>query len=139
MHLAPWTPLALAALALWGVWGLLTKVAALSLPPRSVYLIGLLGYLPVAALLLLEPGPRLPWAPAGWAAALGAGLCTAFGLFCYFKSLAAGGQAAVVVPLTSLYPLITVALSCLLLQETLTLRHALGLLSALAAVWLLAE
>jgi len=139
MSSAPWTYFALASLCLWGCWGLLTKVATLHLPARSVYLLGILGYLPVMGILLLEPGFRLPWTPVGWSAAAGAGLCTALGLFCYFRALAAGGQASVVVPLTSLYPVVTVVLSFLFLKEALSLRQGVGLLLAMVAVWLLAE
>ena len=43
----------------------------------------------------------------------------AFGLLCFFKALA-GGEAAVVVPLTALYPLVTVILCRVVLQETIT-------------------
>ena len=44
-----------------------------------------------------------------------------------------------VVPLTALYPAITVVLSRVFLQEPLTLRHLAGLALALAAAWLLVQ
>lgn len=136
--MAGWLTLALAAIGMWGVWGVLGKVAARVLPFQAVYAVGVLGHgLTVAAVLLLT-GFRLPWHPAGWAAALGAGLCTSVGLLCFYGALSRG-PAAVVVPLTSLYPVITVLLSQLFLKETLTLRHLAGITLALVAGWLLAE
>ncbi|MEJ5329723.1 MAG: DMT family transporter [Desulfobaccales bacterium] len=135
---AGWFWLAMGAIFLWGAWGVLGKVAARSLPFQAVYAVGVLGHLATVVTVLLTTGGRLPWHPAGWAAALGAGLCTSVGLLCFYGALARG-PAAVVVPLTSLYPVITVLLSRVLLQETLTLRHLAGIALAVAAGWLLSE
>jgi transporter family protein len=136
--MAAWLTFSLMALAFWGVWGLLTKVATLHLPPHIAYLISTLGYLPVVVFLIAHSGFKIPWHPAGWGAALAAGICTALGMLCYYRALA-GGAAARVVPLTSLYPVVTVILSYLFLKEHLTLRHVSGICLALLAVWLLSE
>jgi transporter family protein len=114
------------------------KVATQHLPPQGVYLIGMLGYLPVAGFLLAAQGVKIPWHPWGWGAAFGAGLSTAVGLFCFFRALALG-KAALVVPLTAMYPVVTVVLSWLFLKESITLRHLAGVVLALVAVWLLSE
>jgi len=134
-----WTGYAVLALFFWGGWGFLTKTAVRHLPAQGVFLVGILGYLPVLALLFQGTGWRIPWHPAGWATAAAAGLCTSLGLLCYVRALAAGGQASVVVPITGLYPVVTLILSWLFLQESLSLRQGAGVLLALAAVWLLAE
>ncbi len=78
----------------------------------------------------------LPWHSWGVAAAIIAGVFMAFGLLAFFKALTAGA-ATVVVPLTALYPVVTVALSWAFLKESLTPRHLTGIALALAAVWLL--
>ena len=133
-----WLGFSLMALGLWGFWGFFSKVAALKLPAGTAYLISVTGHLAVIGYLAATGGLALPWQPAGLAAALGAGLCMAAGLLCFFKALA-GSEAGVVVPLTSLYPLLTVILSWALLHEDLTLRHLAGVALALAAVWLLSK
>lgn len=133
-----WLGLSLVALMLWGVWGVLTKVATLHLPPRVVYMVGGLGHIVVVTVLLITTGLRLPWHPVGWAAALAAGFCTALGLLTFFRALSQGA-AAVVVPLTALYPVVTVVLSYFFLKESLSLRQLAGIAAALAAVWLLSE
>ncbi len=136
--MAGWLAFSLAALGLWGVWGFLSKVAAQQLPPPAVYAITILGHLAALGYLLAGPGLMIPWQPWGWAAALAAGVSMAFGLLCFLHALG-GGAAAVVVPLTSLYPVLTVILSLIFLRETVSLRQGAGVACALAAVWLLAD
>lgn len=133
-----WLGFSLMAVGLWGLWGFLSKVAALQLPTGAAYLLSITGHLAVVSYLVASGGLTIPWQPAGLAAALGAGLCMAFGLLFFFKALA-GGAAGAVVPLTSLYPLITVILSWALLHEGFTMRHLAGVALALAAVWLLSK
>ncbi len=69
---------------------------------------------------------------------MGSGIAMAVALLFFLKALARG-PALVVVPLTALYPAVTVVLSWIFLRETLTLRHLAGLALALAAVWLLSK
>jgi transporter family protein len=133
-----WLVLSLVSLGLWGLWGVFTKVATQHLGPQGAYLLGLCGYLPVLGILLYETGGRVAFHPWGWAAALAAGMSTGFGLFFFFRALN-HGAASVIVPLTSLYPVVTVVLSWLFLKEGLSPRQLLGLVLAMAAVWLLSE
>lgn len=133
-----WLGFSLLALALWGVWGFLSKAAAGYLPGPAVYLLALTGHLLVIACLLAGGKLQLPWQPAGWALAIGAGICMAFGLLTFLLALTRG-QAAVVVPLTALYPAITVLLSAVLLHEELPPHRLLGIALALMAGWLLSR
>jgi transporter family protein len=133
-----WLGFSLLALGLWGVWGFLGKVAAQHLPSQQVYLLAVSGHLAVVGYLLMGGLGAVSWQPWGIGAALGAGLAMALGLLWFFEALSRG-PATVVVPLTALYPAITVLLSRVFLQEPLTLRHAAGLALALAAAWLLSK
>jgi len=126
------------ALGLWGLWGFLSKTATAYLPYQAVYLLAISGHLAVIAYLLTGGELQVPWQPWGLALAVGSGLCTAFGLLCFLKALARG-PATVVVPLTALYPAITVLLSAVLLHEDLPPSRLLGLALALAAGWLLSR
>ncbi|MCL4503743.1 MAG: EamA family transporter [Deltaproteobacteria bacterium] len=133
-----WLGFSLLAVGLWGLWGFLSKLATLQLSAGAAYLMSIAGHLAVIAFLAATGGLAIPWQPAGLAAALAAGICMAFGLLFFFRALA-GGAASVVVPLTSLYPLITVVLSWAILQEDFTLRRLVGVALALVAVWLLSK
>ncbi|MBM4273251.1 MAG: DMT family transporter [Deltaproteobacteria bacterium] len=132
-----WLKFSLMAMALWGLWGVLSKVATRHLPPQGVYLLTITGHLVVMTYVLSQGFP-ITWHPVGVAAALSAGLCMAFGLLTFFFALARG-EAAVVVPVTALYPVVTVILSLALLQESFTLRRAAGVVLAVVAVWLLSK
>lgn len=136
--MSAWLALSLVSLGLWGIWGVFAKVATQQLGPQGSYLLGIFGYLPVLIILLYETGGKVSWHPWGWAAALAAGMSTGFGLFCFFRALH-HGAASVIVPLTSLYPVVTVFLSWLFLGESPSPRQLLGLILAMAAVWLLSE
>jgi bacterial/archaeal transporter family protein len=57
------------------------------------------------------------------------------GLWAYYHALRLGG-ASLVVPITATYPLVTVLLSWLILQESLTLSRIIGTLLIVGGVWL---
>jgi len=133
-----WLGFSLLALGLWGVWGFLGKVAAQQLPSQTVYLLAISGHLVVVVYLLAGGIGKVAWHPWAVGAALGSGLAMAVALLCFYEALGRG-PAAVVVPLTAIYPAITVLLSAVFLQEALTLRHSAGLALALVAVWLLSK
>jgi len=64
------------------------------------------------------------------------GICGgAAGLWTYYHALRLGG-ASLVVPLTATYPLITVLLSWLILQESLTVSRVMGTALIVLGVWL---
>jgi len=133
-----WLGFSLLALGLWGVWGFLGKVATQHLPSPMVYILTISGHLVVVAYLLMEGLGPVSWQPWGVGAAVGSGIAMAVALLFFLKALARG-PALVVVPLTALYPAVTVALSWIFLREALTLRHLIGLALALTAVWLLSK
>src|SRR6266850_4944009 len=54
----------------------------------------------------------------------------------YYDVLSRGGKAATVVPLTALYPLVTIALAVLLLKERLNRIQLGGVLLSLIAIYL---
>lgn len=133
-----WLGFSLMALGLWGLWGFFSKLAAPHLPPQGVYAVAMVGNLVVLGISWAVAGLSVPWQPGALTAAVAAGLCSGCALLCFFQALSAG-KAAVVVPLTALYPVVTVALSCLLLKECATPRQLVGIALAMVAVWLLSE
>jgi len=71
-------------------------------------------------------------------AAGGAGAATAAALYFYYRALVEG-PVSIVVPITSLYQVVTVILSYVFLGENLSPRQLAGLVLAVTAVWLLSE
>src|SRR5204863_2647846 len=62
------------------------------------------------------------------------GVSASAGNWCYYESMARGGEGSIVYPLTGVYPLVTVILAWVLLRERLNGVQMLGLLLAMAAI-----
>ena len=133
-----WVLYACLAVVSWGAWGVVSKVAADSIPPLLNQILSTLG-LWVPALVA--------WRQAGWNSLFGsrmatkgqrhalfAGLAGGLGNLAFLAALTRGGEASVVVPLAALYPVVTVALASLILRERLRPFQALGIVLAVVAI-----
>ncbi len=128
-----WVPLSLGALVFWGVWGVIIRAALIDLDWRLVVSLAVLGYfIPIFTLMLLaQPNLRqLNWALA--AKAVGAGLVNQMGLIAFYLA-ADSGSVSVVVPLTALYPAVTLVGAVIILKESLRAVQLLGIALALVA------
>jgi transporter family protein len=67
-----------------------------------------------------------------------AGFLGSAGTILFYAALGAG-KASLIVPLTALYPVVTVALSLLVLHETVTLKQVFGVALAIAAILLISS
>ena len=68
--------------------------------------------------------------------ALGAGTLTCLGNVAYYSVLNRGAKAATVVPLTALYPVVTVLLAVMILKERLNAIQIAGIVLSLIAIYL---
>ncbi|MBI3618916.1 EamA family transporter [Candidatus Peregrinibacteria bacterium] len=132
-----WFLFSLAALASWSLWAISAKIAALYLPPREAFLMLLLGIVAACLTTLLILGLPKEFHPRGSIAALIAGITLIPGELFFLYALRSG-KVSIVVPLTALYPAITVVLAILFLREAITLRQGIGILFAFIAVVMLA-
>jgi transporter family protein len=125
---------AIPPILLWGLSGFLQKVATNLLPTEAAALIYLGAFVPVAIYFVL----RYPWpgtlTPRVWSVVLALGFFLAFGNWALLAAYSHGGKAAVLAPLTGLYPVISVPLAVLLLGEKVGSREIIGILLALASV-----
>ena len=126
---------AVLTILMWGLWGFFGKLALeRNMPPVSVFLAEVLISLFVAAFFVrraLIP-PQAKWSMFGLFS--GAGL--AIGLIFYYLALE-HAQANMIVPLTSLYPAVTVVLSYIFLHERLSPLQWVGLVLLLVGAYLL--
>ncbi len=95
-----------------------------------------LGSVLIGLTVLAARGFRVQAHPGSAVAAVVTGLCGLGGAYFFLVALERG-KAAVVVPFTSLYPLITLALSVAFLRERPSLANLIGIAFAIAAVVLL--
>ncbi len=128
----------LLTILLWGVWGALTKVISADIDAYTNQVLFSAGVLPAMAIVLffgrLTGGANRQ---RGIFYAFITGILGGAGNIAFFKAFSAGGKASVVVPATSLSPLVTVVLGHFLLKERANRWQRVGLLLAMAAIYLL--
>jgi drug/metabolite transporter (DMT)-like permease len=125
---------ALPPILLWGVSGFLQKLATNHLKGEVAALVYLSAFIPVGIFYAL----RTPWPEAipgqTWLIVVAVGFFIAFGNFAVLAAYARGGQAAVIAPLSNLYPLISVPVAVLWLHESIGMRESIAIATALASV-----
>jgi drug/metabolite transporter (DMT)-like permease len=132
-----WLLWSLVALLSWGVWAILSKLIGDALSAAHSQALSTVGLVPVMIALgfsgrLSATGNRLR----GTLCAIAAGVLGCAGNIAYYHALNRGGKAATVVPLTALYPLVTIALAVVLLKEKLNRIQIIGALLSLTAIYL---
>jgi drug/metabolite transporter (DMT)-like permease len=134
-----WLAWGLASVVTFGLWGVLVRRVVDALDWRLVALLSFPGYLlPLAGLWAAAP-PELQGLSAGeGAGAVLGGVLAQSGVFLLYLSLDWGGKAAVVVPITALYPVVTIAGARLFLGESPSPAQVVGALLAALAVAMVA-
>jgi len=92
--------------------------------------------LATSLILYLYWKPTIPVNSQGFHYALVGGTAGSLALIAFYSALGVG-KASVVVPLTALYPAVTLVLSRLLLKEEITMSQSLGIAFALIAILLI--
>jgi len=137
--LPAWLAYSLLTIALWGAWGVVSKVASGGIDANTNQVFFTLGLLPLMLIMWRSPRARASGEHrrAGMAWAFVTGILGGTGNIAFFHALVVGGKASIVVPTTALFPLVTVILAILLLHERISNLQKVGLVLALAAIYLL--
>lgn len=129
-----WVAYALVTVALWGAWGALAGLSAEhGFPDTLVYCVWALTMIPPALFILWRAGWRLDRGPRAIGYGMAIGLLGAGGQMVLFKALTIG-PAYFIFPIISLSPVVTIALSFVLLRERTGRLGALGIVLALVAL-----
>jgi uncharacterized membrane protein len=134
-----WLFFSILAIVLWGVFGAVSKAASNAVPSAvDLQVISTIGVVPIALLLIASPNfsKRTGSLTKGIIYGVATGVCGSVGNLAVFGSMALGGDASTVYPLSGVYPLVTVALAVLILRERLNLIQVLGMGLALVALFL---
>ena len=134
-----WLFFSFLAIALWGVWGAVSKAASNAVPsPTDLQVISTAGVVPIALLLIASPNfsKRTGSLSLGILFGVLTGLCGSVGNLALFASLNKGGDASTVLPLSGVYPLVTVVLAVIILRERLNGVQLFGMVIALGALYL---
>jgi drug/metabolite transporter (DMT)-like permease len=136
--LPPWLLYAVTAAGCWGVWGVLSKGPSRELSGWTTQILFTVALLPSVIVACLSKQVR-----AGtnkrWGVFWGfvSGLIAAAGNIFFYLALEAGADTAIAIPLTNIYPLVTIAIAYVWFKERLNRVQVGGILIALAAITLL--
>lgn len=133
-----WLAFSLLTILVWGVWGAVSKVSSDAIDANTNQVFFTFGLLPLIAIAWRSSrarsnreGHRI-----GIAWAFLTGILGGTGNIAFFHALSLG-KASIVAPLTALFPLVTVILAVTLLHERIGTAQKIGLVLALAAIYLL--
>ncbi|MGH6612719.1 EamA family transporter [Sphingomonas sp.] len=129
-----WLINALVTVILWGVWGAFSGLSPQhGFPETLVYCVWALTMIPPALVVLGLAGWRLDTSPRAIGYGLAIGLLGAGGQMVLFYAVARG-PAYLIFPIISLSPIVTIALSFVLMRERTGRLGAFGILLALLAL-----
>jgi bacterial/archaeal transporter family protein len=137
MRMKPWLFYSLMTLLCWGLWGVFSKLASNYSRPRQTLLFQAVGVMAFALVVLFIEQFQIQKTAPGFGWSFAAGFINFVGFLAFFAAIQEG-KVSTVISLSSLYPVITIALSVLLLHEKITRREGLGIAFAITACWLLA-
>jgi len=123
----------------WAFWGMFGKLSTNhGVPPTTLaFLSSCASFVVIVGTYAWQRFPTAPTAT-GIRWALLSGVCGAIGML-FFAMAIKRGEAAIIVTLSAIYPIFIVLLSPLILQEKLSLSHAIGVLLVTLGVILVAR
>jgi transporter family protein len=132
-----WLVYTLMTVVLWGVWGFESKILVDRTSPYTGQVLFTAGMVVPVIFVLMSP-KRFAGRhrKLGFFFAFLTGLLGGLGNILFFVALAKG-RSSVVVPLTSLSPLVTVLVGVLILKERIRWFQYIGLVLALVAIYML--
>ncbi|WP_318346918.1 DMT family transporter [Aquipluma nitroreducens] len=131
-----WLVYAILAAASWGIWGILTKFISGDINPFATHFMFTVGALFTLPLVLRNCKIKEANVK-GISLGIGASILAVIGNVSIYQSFNMGGQAAVIIPLTNLYPLITIVIALLIFKEKLNWINGLGIFIVIPAILLL--
>ena len=131
-----WIAYAVVTFVIWGVWGFVNTLAAkngvTALPNAVLFTVGLI---PAAIVVSLSPGVRVGTRKGlGFFYGVLTGIAGGLGNVAIYQATETG-KAAVVYPLTGVYPLVTVAIAWVAMRERLNRVQLVGIGVAVAALF----
>ena len=137
-----WLLWSIATIMLWGVWGLVSKVASTGVDAYINQLLYTAGLAPLMVFVAWAVHRHRSGEPRthrlrGTSWAFLTGILGGLGNIAFFQALVKGGAASIVAPVTALFPMVTVLLAMVFLRERLGRVQWVGLALAFAAIYLL--
>lgn len=134
----PWLLYALAAATCWGIWGVLAKGPSRELSGWMTQVLFTFALIPSVILACCSKQVKVGTnKPRGLFWGFVAGLIAAAGNIFFYLALEDGAETSIAIPLTSIYPLVTIVIAYFWFKERLNAVQGVGILIALGALVLL--
>ena len=131
-----WILYSIAAAFFWGTWGVVAKLISDQVSPFTNHLLFSIGMLFTQPLVTKKVRTNKP-SRKGILWGLVAGVLAVAGNIAVYQAFTSGGLAAIVIPVTNLYPLVTIVIALLVFKEKLNWINGIGILLAIPAVLML--
>jgi uncharacterized membrane protein len=135
-----WLICAILTMLFFGCWGVVPRVPEIvSVSPAQTQVVSTLGLLPIILALAFTKGVRAGSRhKVGILCAFVSGVLTGLGNLGLLKAMNEASSVSGIIPLTSLYPVVTVVLALAFLREKIHWVQTVGIFLALAAIYPLA-
>ena len=117
----------------WGLWSFIPKITTRYIDPKSAIIYEVIGGFFLSIAVLAFMGFRLETHPKGVALAAAAGLLGFLGALCFLYAVSKG-PVSLIAPLSALYPILSITLAVIFLNEAFTIKQCVGIVFALLAV-----
>ena len=117
----------------WGLWSFIPKITTKYIDPKSAIIYEVIGGIVLSIVVLGFMNFRMETHPIGITLAGIAGLVGFVGALCFLFAVSRG-PVSIIAPLSALYPILSVGLAVIFLNETVTIKHGLGIIFAILAV-----
>lgn len=131
-----WILYSVAAAFFWGTWGVVAKLISDEVNPFTNHVLFSVGMVLTIPLVIKKVRTTTPNRK-GILWGLVAGVLAVVGNVAVYQAFTSGGLAAIVIPVTNLYPLVTIGIALLVFREKLNWINGIGILLAIPAVVML--
>ena len=133
-----WILFSLLTILTWGIWGIFTKISLKEYSWHQMYIVT--GIVTIITSILIytfaiHSKQTLDLGSSGFNYALAAGIASVLAYYGFYNALKFG-KASIVVPFTALYPIITIVMAFIFLNERISLYQGIGVVLAIIAMFL---
>jgi len=132
-----WLVLSIITIITWGFVGFFLKLASKYSSWTEIYIVSNVALFVVSLLLFISQKPSISVGSHGFNYAMIGGIMMSLAAITFYIAIQVG-KAIIVIPLTSLYPVVTIVLSYLILHEEISLTKGFGIILAVLALVLVA-
>lgn len=134
----PWLLPAFGALIAWGFSGFIPKLTTKYIGPKSAMIYESLGVITMALIVLSSLGFKPDVHPRGIMLGITSGALAFSGQLLFYHAIIRGPLSLIAI-FSGLYPIVTVLLAMILLQEPISLKQGLGIVLGLLSMTLIAS